>query len=129
MDIILICDISGYSIIYHDNFLILDIVNAKKLDISTIESYLSDHNYDCVYLNQEFYRTFRKYYPRVKARVIPVFTYQDEISSFFFKLNLGEIKLSQKFDFTFDYKEESCLSVALASLSRLTHRSNWAKYA
>ena len=129
MSIILVCDISGYALINHSEFNILDIVNSKTLDISRIESYLENHDYDCVYINKEFYSTFRKYYPRVKSRVISDFDYNTEIANFFFKLNFKEIRFTKKFDITFDYKEESCLSIALASLSRLSVKTYWAKNA
>lgn len=129
MPIVLVCDISGYALINHFEFNILDIINSKSLDISRIESYLKQHDYDCVYINKEFYSSFKKYYPYVKARKIPDFDYDSEIANFFFKLNFQEIKLGKKFDISFDYKEESCLSMALASLSRLSAKVYWAKNA
>jgi hypothetical protein len=129
MDIVIVCDISGYTLINHTEFNILDIINSKTLDISRIESYLKQHDYDCVYINKEFYTSFRKYYPRVKSRSIPEFDYPTEISNFFFKLNFKEITFSKKFDISFDYKEESCLSMALASLSRLSSKVYWYKNA
>ena len=129
MAIVLVCDISGYALINHSEFNILDIINSKTLDISRIQSYLEHHDYDCVHINKEFYTSFRKYYPRIKARIIPEFDYYTEISSFFFKLNFKEISFNRKFDIIFDYKEESCLSMALASLSRLAVKAYWAKYA
>jgi len=129
MAIVLVCDISGYALINHSNFNISDIIISKSLDISSIESYLKDNDYDCVHINKEFYTSFKKYYPRIKARIIPEFDYHTEISSFFFKLNFKEITFSRKFDITFDYKEESCLSIALASLSNLSVKTYWAKNA
>lgn len=129
MAIVLVCDISGYALINHSDFNILDIINSKTLDISRIESYLKQYDYDCVYINKEFYTSFRKYYPRVKSRSIPEFDYDIEIANFFFKLNFQEIKLGKKFDISFDYKEESCLSMALASLSKLSAKVYWSKNA
>lgn len=129
MSIVLVCDISGYALINHLNFKIIDIINSKTLDISRIESYLNQNDYDCVHINKEFYTSFRKYYPRVKARIIPEFDYDTEIASFFFKLNFKEITLSKKFDISFDYKEQNCMTMVLASLARLSIKANWAKYA
>lgn len=129
MAIILVCDISGFTLINHENYTINDILVSKTLDINKIESYLKSHDYDCVWINKEFYSSFRKYYPRVKSRTIPTFDYQVEIANFFFKLKFQEIKLIKPFDITFDYKEESCLTVALASIASLSTKVYWAKYA
>jgi hypothetical protein len=131
MNILIVCDISGYVIIYYDStdIIIKEIIIAKNLDISAIASFINHNDYDFIYVNTNYYRTFKKYFPLLKIKPIPCFEYEDEIQNFFFKLGLKEIKLIKPFHISFNYNEKSVISMALASFSKVTTRVGWARYA